>query len=72
VLEEGLEDPEGVGVKDRRDVAGAELLGGGGVLAAAPDPPLAKQLAVRQSAGWERAVLLGCRVVMSLGSVVLS
>jgi hypothetical protein len=71
VLEEGLEDPEGVGVEDRRDVARAELVGGGGVLAAPPDPPLAEQLAVRLSAGWQRAVLLGCRVGMSLGSVVL-
>jgi len=46
VLEERLEDPQGVGVMDGLDVAGAELVGGGGVLAATSDPPLAEQLAV--------------------------
>jgi hypothetical protein len=71
VFEEGLEDAEGVSVEDRRDVAGAELVGGGGVLAAAPDPPLAEKLAVRLSAIGEGGLLRCCRCGMSLGSVVL-
>jgi hypothetical protein len=72
VLEERLEDPQGVGVVDGLDVAGAELVGGGGVLAATSDPPLAEQLAVGVGAGRKGAMRAGSRVGMSLGSVVLS
>jgi hypothetical protein len=50
VFEERLEDPQGVGVLNGLDVASAELVGRGGVLAATPDPPLAQQLAVRVGA----------------------
>jgi hypothetical protein len=46
VFEERLEDPQGVGVEDRPDVFGAELVGRGGVFAAAAEPPIAQQLAV--------------------------
>jgi hypothetical protein len=50
VFEKRPEDPQGVGVLDGLDVASAELVGRGGVLAAAPEPPLAQQLAVRVGA----------------------
>jgi hypothetical protein len=72
MLEELLENSQGVGVEDRRDVAGAEGLGCGGVLAATPDPPLAEELPVGLSAGRKGAMRASCRVGMSLGSVVLS
>jgi hypothetical protein len=46
VFEKLLEDTQGVGVLDGLDVASAELVGRGGVLAAAPEPPLAQEFAV--------------------------
>jgi hypothetical protein len=50
VFEERPEDPQSIGVLDGLDVASAELVGRGGVLAAAPEPPLAQEVAVRDGA----------------------